>query len=131
MLTRRFFLTAGAGSLASLGLPLTAMASMSSDLPIRSCIDPRFEAKCDVFKGGLFVAHLNLVGLDEPFCAESKVAQYILNFEAIEPVNLPEAIYQLAHPTLGRLELFLQPCGTFSRNQHNGIQYRACMAMLR
>lgn len=131
MLTRRFFLAAGAGSLVCSGITSTALAAMQSNSAISADSDPGLDAKCDVFAGDQLVAQMNLVALDEPFLAESKVAQYILNFESTEPVLLPEAGYQLSHPTLGRLDLFLQPCGEFNDGQHDGIHYRACMAILR
>jgi hypothetical protein len=131
MLTRRYFLAASTGSLVSSGLPFTALAGMPSNTPISADSDPRLNAQCDVFAAGQLVAQMNLVALEEPFIAESRVAQYILNFEAAESVLLPEASYQVSHPTLGKLDLFLQPCGEFNHDQHNGIHYRACMGILR
>ena len=130
MITRRLFLATGTGSLVSLGLPFTAAANLLSDAPVSLTIDPRIGAKCDIFKGGQLVANLKLVRLDKPFSAEPKLDQFILNFESTIPVNLPEDTYQISHPTLGQLELFLQPCGNFSGDRHDGLEYTACMAML-
>lgn len=130
MITRRHFLAASSGSLVSVGLPFTAMAKSSAYAEAVG-IDPKLKAGCSVYSNGQFVARLNLVGLDTPFSRESRLAQYILNFESVEPVDLPEASYEISHPILGRLDLFLQPCGMPVREQHNGIQYRVCMTMLR
>lgn len=131
MLTRRSFLAVGTGSLVALGLPLQAQAAISSSRSANVGVGAALEADCRVSRDGNTVAHLKLVGLDAPYRRETRVAQYILNFEAADPVNLPEATYEVFHPTLGRLDLFLQPCGSFSADRHDGIQYRACMGMLR
>ena len=113
------------------GLPFTALATVPSKPSTGVDSDPRLEARCDVFAGGQLVAQMNQVALDEPIISESRIAQYIFNFEATRPVLLPEASYQVSHPTLGKLDLFLQPCGEFDNGQHNGIHYRACMGMFR
>lgn len=131
MMNRRKFLAVGSGTLVSLGSPISTLAVISSDTENSTDIDQKLKAECKVYSAGQFVTRLNLVGLERPFIHELRVAQYILNFEAVEPVNLAEASYELSHPELGHLELFLQPCGTPVRGQHNGIHYRACMAMLR
>jgi len=131
MLSRRFFLAAGAGSLFSLGFPLTALAKLSSNTSTVAGIDPKFEAECKVYRDGLVVARLNLVRLSTPTRPDPLLDQCTLNFEAALPVDLPEASYEIAHPTLGRLNLFLQPCGSLNLNEHDGRQYRACMAMFR
>ncbi|MDX2485943.1 MAG: hypothetical protein QNL03_00425 [Gammaproteobacteria bacterium] len=131
MLSRRFFLAAGTGSLLSLCFPLTALAKLSSSTSAVSGIDPNLEAECMVYRDGLVIARLNLVGLSTPSRPDPRLDQYILNFEAAMPVDLAEANYEIAHPTLGRLHLFLQPCGTIDIDEHDGRQYRACMAMFR
>lgn len=131
MLTRRSFLAAGAGSLVALGLPLQTQATISSNRSANVGAGAALEADCRVSRDGNTVAHLKLVALDAPYRRETRVAQYILNFEAAGPVNLPEATYEVFHPTLGRLDLFLQPCGTFVGDKHSGMQYRACMGILR
>ena len=131
MLSRRYFLAAGAGSLASLGLPFTVLGKMSSDTPAVPSIAHKLQAVCDVYREGQLVARLNIVGLETPFRQELRLDQFILNFEATVPVNLPEASYEIYHPTLGRLHLLLQPCGFLNQDEHDGRQYRACMAVFR
>lgn len=131
MLSRRVFMAAGAGSLFSLGLPLTALAKISSNTPTAADIDPKLKAECSVYSEGLLVARLNLVGMRSPARPDPRLDQYTLNFEAAAAVNLAEASYEVVHPTLGPLHLFLQPCGTFNIDEHDGRQYRACMTMFR
>lgn len=131
MMNRRYFLAAGAGSLVSLGLPLTTLATMSTKTPAIAGIDPNLKAECKVYRDGQELARLNLVGLSTPSSLDPRLEQYTLNFEAVVPVDLAEASYELFHPTLGRFDAFLQPCGTLNIDQHDGLQYRACMAILR
>jgi len=131
MLSRRFFLTASTGSLLSLGFPLTALAKLPSSISAVSGIDPNLEAECMVYSDGRVVARLNLVGLNTPTRPDPKLYQCTLNFISAVPVDLAEADYEIVHPTLGRLNLFLQPCGTIDIDEHDGRQYRACMAMFR
>jgi hypothetical protein len=131
MLSRRKFLASTGGTLAAVGLPLSALATTSMDGAISSAISPGLNAECSVYRDGQFVAHLTLTGLDKPFSFDARTDQYILNFEAPGPLDLPEATYAVSHPTLGHLDLFLQPCGTFVGGQHDGVNYQSCFAMLR
>ena len=131
MLSRRFFLAVGASSLFSLALPTTALAKLSSNTPAVTGLNPNLSADCTVYSDGQIVARLKLVGLSTASRPDPRLDQYTLNFESAEPVDLPEASYEVAHPTLGDLHLFMQPCGTLNRDEHDGRQYRACMAMLR
>lgn len=123
MLSRRKFLAASSATLASLGIPLETLGALSSINSRATRIHPQLQAVCPVSSYGLTVAHLKLVNLDMPYRLETRLVQYMLNFESIQPVILPEAIYNLTHPTLGSLDLSLQPCGTLVREQHDGIQY--------
>ena len=131
MLSRRNFLASTGGTLAAVGLPLSALATTSRDGAMPSAISPGLNAECSVFSDGKFVAHLTLTGLDSPFSVDARTVQFILNFEASNPLNLPESTYAVSHPTLGQLDLFLQPCGTFSGGRHDGVNYHSCIAMLR
>lgn len=131
MLSRRFFLAAGAGSLFSLALPSTALAKLSSSTPAVTVFNPKLAADCTVYSDGQIVARLKLVGLCTAYRPDPRLDQYTLNFESAEPVDLPETSYVVAHPTLGDLHLFLQPCGTLNSDEHDGRQYRACMAAFR
>jgi len=136
MLNRRYFLTAGAGSLLSLGLfPLATLAKITSgNSPAPSAIqgiNQKSAAQCGVYDNGKLIASLTLVGLSTPPRPDPKLDQYLLNFEAATPVKLAEATYELDHPAWGRLQLFLQPCGTLNSDNHDGKQYRACISVFR
>lgn len=131
MLNRRYFLAVATGTLVSIGLPAAAAAIPSPTHGIVSGVDPNLKAKCDVICEGQIIARLNLVALSSADTRDSRLYQSILNFESDQPVNLPEASYEIEHPVLGRLNLFLQPCGTLDINQHDGKQYRACISTFR
>lgn len=131
MLSRRDFLTAGAGALMVLGVPVTVLANQLSKAPVELGIDPKLEGKFDVFWKGQLVAQLDLVGLSSPAKPDPRIDQFILNFKSTKSAILPEASYQLFHPMLGELSVFLQPCGTLNCENHDGQQYHACMAMLK
>lgn len=130
MLSRRYFMAAGTGTLASICLPFIAEAKPSSYSCKDGDIDPKIKAECDVFSDDQLVARLNMVGLSESYQPDARTKQFILNFESAQAVNLPEASYRVVHPVLGHLNLFLQPSGTLNVDQHDGQHYRACMAML-
>lgn len=131
MINRRYFLAAGAGSLVSLAFPVTTLATTSRNTSSLADINSRLEAECTVYSGGQEIARLNLVKYSKTSRPDPRLEQFTLNFEAATPVNLPEASYVLSHPTLGRFDAFLQPCGTLNIDEHDGLQFRACMAMLR
>lgn len=131
MLSRRKFLTAGSGTFLSMGLPLSVQAA-SSEIPSSEAVStPAVKVSCKLYRDGQFVTRLNMVKLETVARVETKLAQYILNFETEKPLALAESSYELSHPDLGRLDLFLQPCGSLNREQHDGLQYRACLSMLR
>ena len=134
MLTRRNFLVTSAGSLGVLLLPGNVLAKRKPECFVEvapaSGIDPVIEAECSVFRGGQQVARLRMVGLEMPYAYDDNSRQFSLQFHAVVPVDLPEAIYDVQHPTLGVLELYLQPSGSFFSGQHDGTRYHACMAML-
>jgi hypothetical protein len=131
MLSRRKFLASTSGTLVSVGFPLSALATTSRDGAKPSAISPGLNAECSVFRDGQCVAQLTLTGLGKPFSSDARTEQFTLKFEASNPLNLPEATYAVFHPTLGQLDLFLQPCGAFVRGQHDGMNYQSCFAMLR
>jgi hypothetical protein len=126
MLSRRYFLAAGTGALTGLCLPAVTQAKPTTV----DGIGPGIKAECEVFSEGQLVARLNQTGLSEVFKSDSKTNQYIMNFESATAAYLPEASYEVVHPQLGRLHLFLQPSGTLNVDQHDGRRYRACMTML-
>lgn len=130
MINRRKFMAAGTGSLVSFSLPLAVAASIPEGAEANSAIGPKLGAECDVINKGQLIARIKLVGLSDNFCSDLRTKQYILNFESTQPVKIPEASYEVVHPVLGRLHLFLQPSGTLNVDQHDGKHYRACMAML-
>ena len=126
MLSRRYFLAAGTGALTGVCLPFVVQSKPITD----EGIDPKVMAECEVFSEGKLVARLNLVGLSEVLKSDPKSNQYIMDFESATAVHLPEASYEVVHPQLGRLQLFLQPSGTLNVDQHDGRRFRACMSML-
>ena len=130
MINRRKFMAAGTGSLVSLSLPLAVEAGSPEGTETIPAIDPKLCAECDIFNQGQLIARIKLVGLSNNFRSDPRMKQYILNFESTPPVKIPEASYEVVHPVLGRLHLFLQPSGTLNVDQHDGKHYRACMAML-
>ncbi len=131
MLSRRNFLSFSSGALVSLGLPVSVLAAISRETVKTQELTAFPDEQCNVYKDGLCVAQLQLVAMEHVSIAEPKVAQYIINFRALEPVKLIEASYAISIPSLGNLDLFLQPCGSFIDEQHDGVHYRACIAKLR
>lgn len=131
MLSRRKFLASTSGALASAGLPLPVLATTSIDDRKLSGISPELQAECSVYRDGQFVAQLCLSGIDRPFKSDARTEQFMLRFVSSSPLNLPEATYAVSHPALGRLDLFLQPCGSFPGGTHDGVNYHSCIAMLR
>ncbi len=128
MINRRHFLTAGAASVFCSSLSSTVLASISSQAPV----DPeKLDSQFNVYQNGEFVTQLKLVALERSKIVDARLDQYVLNFEASMPVQMAEASYELIHPELGQLHLFLQPCGTFNSNEHDGLQYRACLSMFK
>ena len=132
MLTRRYFVAAGAGAVASLGFPLPMLAKVTGEVAETSQgVSSSLRGNCQVYRQGQFMAELAITEISAPSYCEPRVDQYIMGFRSAQPVHLQEGSYELDHPSLGRFDVFLQPAGTLNQDQHDGCQYRACIAMLK
>jgi hypothetical protein len=64
---------------------------------------------------------VDVLGTDPP--ASVRRAPFSLIFRASEPKVLPQRIYRIEHPALGRLEIFLVPLGADPPG--SGMRYEA------
>ena len=130
-MNRRYFLARAGVALSAMVLPFTSVANLLSKHSTDSDKLNSLKKMCAVYRDEQVVAHLRLVEVIATDFVDPKLDQRILNFTADTKVHLPEASYEISHPELGRFNVFLQTRGTLNVEQHDGLQYQACLCDLR
>ncbi len=130
MVSRRNFLVSGMSSMLALGFPATLLAALNTRA--EGQVARANEAlPCLVYNEGQSLGQLDLVAVERPSAVDSRIEQYVLQFTTQQPIALQEATYEVRHPQMGSMHLFLQPCGEFPGGRHDGRAYHACMALLK